>query len=86
MAAERMTFTVPPELKRKAQQRRDVNWSAVVARAIEERLLTFEMLENASRSSRLTQRDVDEITSSVNQSMAEHYGRKFRKSSSTPTD
>lgn len=46
---DRMTFTVPAEVRRRAQARRDVNWSAVVAQAIEEKLAALEFADELAR-------------------------------------
>lgn len=81
----RMTFTVPPELKARAQAQADVNWSAVVAQAIERRLDFFERLETFASTSTLTQKDVDEIAASIDKSMAKRH-RKLFASSLTPTE
>lgn len=42
---DRMTFTVPEETRARAQARHDINWSAVVSAAIEERLLAAELAD-----------------------------------------
>lgn len=85
MASERMTFTVPPELKRRAQANRGINWSAVVAQAIERRLELWERLEAFAQDSKLTQKDVDEVAGSINRSMAKRYAKMRHESSSMPT-
>lgn len=74
MVTERMTFTVPEELKDNAQQRDDVNWSAVVTRAIEEKLATLELADRIAQRSQLTPEDVEELADAVDEAMAEHYG------------
>ena len=82
----RMTFTVPAAVKKKAQAQRDVNWSAVVAQAIEKRIKLFEDLDRFAQKSKLTQKDVDEISSTINRNMARHYEKLFDISSSTRTE
>lgn len=84
MAMARMTFTVPEGTKRRAQALASVNWSAVVAQAIEDRLAALETLEQFAKTSRLTQADVDELADLVNKRMAARY-QKLRASSSTRT-
>jgi hypothetical protein len=79
MAMARMTFTVPEEVKRRAQACHDVNWSAVVARAVEQRLAQDEAWRRWDRGNRLTQRDVDEIAASIDRSMARRYRETARR-------
>jgi hypothetical protein len=69
-----MTFSIPARLKKRAQSRSDVNWSAVVARAIEERLTGLELLDRITARTHLTQRDVDELADLVDTAMAKHFG------------
>ena len=69
-----MTFSIPQGLKKRAQGRSDVNWSAVVAQAIEERLNGLEILDKLTARTHLTGKDVDELASVVDSAMAEHFG------------
>lgn len=70
----RMTFSVPDDIKRKAQRRHDVNWSGVVAKAIEDRLKVLEVADRLAAKSRLTEKDVEELSKKVNKSMARRLG------------
>lgn len=69
-----MTFSIPGKLKKRAQKRADVNWSAVVAQAIEERLNGLEILDRIAARTHLTEKDVDELADLVDTAMAEHFG------------
>lgn len=69
-----MTFTVPTRLKRAAQARNDVNWSAVVAKTIEQKLASLEIADRIASQSQLTQADVDELADAVDTAMAKHFG------------
>ena len=71
-----MTFSIPEKLKKRAQTRSDVNWSAIVAEAIEERLNGLELLEKITARAHLTDRDVDELADVVDSAMAKHFGVK----------
>jgi hypothetical protein len=72
--AERMTFTVPGSVKARAQARGDVNWSAVVSKAIEQKLASLEIADRIAAGSKLTQEDVDEVAEIVDEAMAKHFG------------
>lgn len=69
-----MTFSIPEKLKKRAQARTDVNWSAVVAQAIEERLNGLEMLDKITARAHLSERDVEELADLVDSAMAKHFG------------
>lgn len=71
-----MTFTVPEPVKKRAQARRDVNWSAVVTQAIEERLDALELADRIAAKSKLTPADVDELAALIDDAMARAYGVK----------
>ncbi len=70
VVAERMTFTVPGKVKKRAQARRDVNWSAIVAKAIEDKLTALELADRVFATSRLTEDDVEEFAELIDQAMA----------------
>ncbi len=83
---ERMTFTVPGDVKRRAQAVSEVNWSAVVSKAIQDRLDLFDRLEKFAHASKLTQKDVDELSASINRRMASRYRKALGRSSLTRTE
>lgn len=74
--ASNMTFSVPEDIKRRAQTRRDVNWSAVVSQTIEERLQALELMDRVLANSRLTRKDVDELSDVINTAIAKRHGIK----------
>lgn len=69
-----MTFTVPEAVKKRAQARRDVNWSAVVTQTIQERLKALDLMDRLLASSRLTLKDVDEIADAIDTAVARRHG------------
>ncbi len=69
-----MTFTVPDAVKKRAQARRDVNWSAVVTQTIQERLKALDLMDRLLASSRLTLKDVDEIADAIDTAVARRHG------------
>lgn len=74
--ASRMTFSVPEELKRKARRRRDVNWSGVVTKAIDEKLNALSLADRIAAKSHLTEEDIEELAEMVDRSMAKKLGVK----------
>lgn len=71
---DKMTFTVPRRIKKRAQARGDVNWSAVVAKSIEQKLASLELADRLAAKSQLTQADVDALADIVDAAMAKHFG------------
>lgn len=71
---DKMTFTVPARVKKRAQRRSDVNWSAVVAKSIEQKLVSLELADRLAAKSQLTHADVDELADIVDAAMAKHFG------------
>lgn len=71
---ERMTFSVPAKLKRRAQKMQGVNWSGVVTQAIEAKLAELELMNRILSKSKLTLEDVDEIADEIDAAMAKHFG------------
>jgi len=69
-----ITLTIPDELKAKLQKHREVNWSAVTRRALEEHLKTVEMVEEIAQKSRLTKADAEEIAKKIKKDMAKQLG------------
>lgn len=93
MAMSRMTFTVPEELKRRLQARRDVNWSAFVARELQRRLDVLEELDRLTAGSQATEEDVEELSAMIKKAVGSRFREDMARlkaeregSSSTRTD
>lgn len=74
---ERMTFSIPAKVKRRARKMRGVNWSAVVTKAIEEQLAQLELMDRIAAKSKLTLEDVDEIADAIDEAMAKRLGVRY---------
>lgn len=71
---ERMTSIVPAEVKADAQERRDVNWSAVVSKAIGEKLAALELVGRIAQRSDLAEEDVTVLADLIDVAMAKRFG------------
>ena len=69
-----ITLAIPDSLKEKLQKHKEVNWSAVTRRALEEHLNRIEMVEAIAQKSKLTQKDADELARKVKKEMARRHG------------
>lgn len=64
-----MTFTVPAKVKKRARARRDVNWSAIVSKAIEDKLAALELADRVFAKSKFTEDDVEEFADLIDEAM-----------------
>jgi len=71
-----ITLAISKNLKEKLQRHKEVNWSAVTRRSLEEHLRRMEMVESIAQKSKLTQKDVDEISKRIDSSVTKELGLK----------
>ena len=69
-----ISVSVEDEMKARIGELDEINWSAVARRAFEEKLREVEILKRIANKSKLTEKDVRELSKKINASMA----RKFR--------
>jgi len=69
-----ITLAIPENLKEKLQKHKEVNWSAVTRKALEEHLMRMEMVEAIAQKSKLTQKDANELARKVKREMARRHG------------
>ena len=65
-----MTLSIPEELHRKMKNMGEVRWSEIARRAIEERINDLEVMNKIASKSKLTKRDVDEISKKIKRASA----------------
>lgn len=69
-----MTLAIPDPLSKKMKKHADVRWTAVARQAIEKRVRDLELMDKLTKNSKLTQKDVEEISESINRSVAKKLG------------
>ncbi|MBT4538873.1 hypothetical protein HOI26_05295 [Candidatus Woesearchaeota archaeon] len=69
-----MSVSVENNMKIRMNQLNEINWSAVARKAFEEKLKEVEILKELSSKSKLTTKDVQEISKKISVNMA----KKFR--------
>ncbi len=69
-----MTITIPEDLKEEIKKHKEVNWSAVTRKAMEEHLRKLHIAESIASKSKLTQKDVEELDKLVKKSIAKQHG------------
>ena len=68
-----MTLAIPKELHEKMKTFSEIRWSEVARRAIEQRINDLEIMNKISSKSRLTKKDVDEISKKIKRRMANKF-------------
>jgi predicted CopG family antitoxin len=68
-----MTLSIPDELHKKMKKMSDIRWSEVARRAIEERINDLETMNKLASKSKLTKKDVDEISKKIKRSAANKF-------------
>ena len=68
-----MTLSIPDELHKKMKKMSDIRWSEVARRAIEERINDLEVMNKIASKSKLTKKDVDEISKKIKRSAAKKF-------------
>ena len=61
-----LTLAIPEELHEKMRKHSEIRWSEVVRRTISEKIEDLELMDKLTSKSRLTQKDVDELSHKIN--------------------
>ncbi len=69
-----ITLSMPDELLRKMKIMREIKWSEVARRAIQQRIEDFEALEKIASKSKLTVKDAQEIGDKIKRGIAKRHG------------
>jgi predicted CopG family antitoxin len=68
-----MTLSIPEELHSKMRKMSEIRWSEVARRAIEQRINDLEVMNKIASKSKLTKKDVDEISKKIKRRMADKF-------------
>ncbi len=69
-----ITLAVPEDLKEELKQHNEVNWSAVIRRALQEHLQKINLAESIVGKSKLTKKDAEEIAKKIKREIARNHG------------
>ena len=61
-----LTLAIPEELHEKMRKHSEIRWSEVVRRTISDKIEDLELMDKLTSKSRLTQKDVDELSHKIN--------------------
>ena len=68
-----VTVSVPDDLREQMRQHTEVNWSAVMRKAVQEHLRKLAIADAIAEKSELTDADIEELDKLVKQGIAEEY-------------
>ena len=63
-----ITLAIPDELARRMKAFSEIRWSEIARQAIEKRVHDLELMNKIASKSKLTQKDVEEISKSIKRS------------------
>ena len=65
-----MTLAIPDELRKKMEKFSEIRWSEVARQAIEQRVNDLEVMNKIASKSKLTKKDVEEISKKIKRAAA----------------
>jgi hypothetical protein len=69
-----MTLAIPDELQEKLREHSEIRWSEVARLALEKKVADLEMLDKLTSKSKLTEKDVSDISARINTAAARKLG------------
>ena len=69
-----ITLAIPEDLKEEIQKHKEVNWSAVTRKAMEDHLRKLHLAEAIASKSKMTEKDVQELDRLVKKGIARSHG------------
>ena len=69
-----LTVSIPDDLKTEMSRHGEVNWSAVIRRAVQDHIRKLDIADAIAGKSRLTQKDIAELDRLVKKGVAKHHG------------
>jgi len=63
-----ITLSIPDELHEKMKKMKEIRWSEIARRAIEQRVEDLEALNQLASKSKITNRDIEEISKKIKRS------------------
>ena len=65
-----ITLSIPDKLKKKMEKYPEIKWSQVARKAIEEKVKDLELLDKLTKDSKLTNKDVEELSKFIKEKMS----------------
>ena len=71
-----LTVSMPEDLKEAMSRHEEVNWSAVIRKAVQEHLRKLDIADTIAAKSKLTDEDVEKLDRLVKRGIAKRHGLK----------
>lgn len=68
-----ITLSLPEDLRKEMKKHKEVNWSAVIRRALVEQLRKIAIAEEIASKSKFTKKDVEELSKKIKKEMAKKH-------------
>ena len=68
-----MTLSIPEELHKRMKNHTEFRWSEIARKAIEERINDLEIMNKIASKSRLTKKDVSDISEKIKKGIAKRH-------------
>ena len=68
-----ITLSIPEELHKKMKAMSEIRWSEIARRAIQERIEDLEVMNKIASKSKLTKKDVEEISKKIKSAAAKKF-------------
>ncbi|MEK6953964.1 MAG: hypothetical protein AABX01_03080 [Candidatus Micrarchaeota archaeon] len=73
-----MTLAIPDDLDKLIRRHSEIKWTEVARRAIKEKATELELLETLAEKSKLTEKDVDELSKVIKHNLAKKVLREAK--------
>ena len=70
-----LTLAIPEQLHKTIKEHKEVNWSEIARRAMQEHIRTVELIEKIAVKSKLKEEDIDEIDHLIKRGLRKRYSR-----------
>ena len=71
-----ITLAIPDALHKKLRKHSEIRWSEVIRQVLQKNLEDLELMDKILKKSKLTQRDVEEISKKIDSRVAKRLGLK----------
>ena len=68
-----MTLSIPEDLMKRMRKFKEIKWSEVARASIEKRINDLEIVEQIASKSKLTEKDVEELSKKIKSSAAKKF-------------
>jgi predicted CopG family antitoxin len=69
-----ITLSIPDELHKRLKKHKEIRWSEAIRAILEKRIEDLEFMDNISKNSKLTMKDIEDIGSKIKRGIAKRHG------------